>query len=114
MVDFSSLLGGLDAAINDHLRDDGWVRPTAGGSDIPVRLAIEHPTETDRLVGASIERSRHLVEISVASVTGFKRGDIVLVGKVAPFMGWRVAEAPKRPGDGRHWRAEVESLGQMS
>ncbi len=114
MVDFSSLLSGLDAAINDHLRDDGWVRLVAGGPDIPVRLAIEHPSETDRLIGASIERSRPWVEISVASVSGFKRGDIVLVGKVAPFVAWQVAEAPKRPGDGRHWRAEVEPLGPMS
>lgn len=114
MTDFSSLMSEIDAAIDADLRDDGWVRPAAGGVDIPVRLAIEHPTEDDRLIGASITRARPWVEISVAAIASLKLKDIVLVGRVAPFAAWRIAEAPKRPGDGRHWRAEIEQLGPMS
>ncbi|ADL00695.1 head-tail joining protein [Brevundimonas subvibrioides] len=110
-MDFSRHLAGLDAAIDAHLRDDGWIRPKAGGPDVSARIAIEHPSETDRLIGAGIERSRPWVEISISSVPVLVKGDCVLVGAVAPFTGWRIAEAPKRPGDGRHWRAEVEPLG---
>jgi hypothetical protein len=114
MPDFTEHLAGLDDAIDAHLRDDGWVRPVAGGADYPVRIQIDHPTETDRLIGAGVERQRPVVEISAASAPSLRKGDVVLVGAVAPFRGWRVAEAPRRPGDGRQWRAEVEPLGEMA
>lgn len=114
MVDFSDSLTGLDDAIDAHLRDDGWIRPVAGGADYPVRVQIEHPTDTDRLIGAGVERPRPVVEISVSAAPALRKGDVVLVGAVAPFQGWRIAEAPKRPGDGRQWRAEVEPLGVLS
>lgn len=113
-MDFSVHQADIDAAIDAHLRDDGWLRPVAGGGDLPLRLAIEHPTETDRLLGSSIERARPWVEFSVASAPSLRKGDTVLVGKVAPFTGWKIAEAPKRPGDGRQWRAEVEPLGVVT
>jgi hypothetical protein len=114
MVDFSDSLTGLDAAIDAHLRDDAWIRPLAAGADYLVRVQIDHPTETDRLIGAGIERPRPVVELSVAAAPSLRKGDIVLVGTVAPFRGWRIAEAPRRPGDGRQWRAEVEPLGVLS
>lgn len=110
-MDFNVHQADIDVAINAYLRDDGWLRPVAGGADIAIRLAIEHPTETDRLSGAAIERSRPWIEFSVAAAPTLRRGDTILVGAVAPFIGWRIAEAPKRPGDGRQWRAEVEPLG---
>lgn len=112
-MDFSSHLARIDAAIDAHLRDDGWVRPVGGGADIPVCVSIEHPSETDRVIGAGMERARPVIEISVASVA-LKKGDTVLIGAVAPFRAWRVAEAPRRPGDGRQWMAEVEPLGTLS
>ncbi len=111
MVDWSDQIARLDAAIDDHLRDDGWIRSATGGADVPVRLAIEHPTQTDAMAGVGLERSRPWVEVSVVSAPTLRKGDVVLVGAIAPFIGWRIAEAPKRPGDGRQWRAEVEPLG---
>lgn len=114
MTNWSDLAAMVDNAVDLHLRDDGWIRPVSGGSDVPVRLAIEHPTDTDRLIGAGIERARPWVEIFVASFPALRKGDTVLVGKIGPFTGWRIAEAPKRPGDGRQWRAEVEPLGVVA
>ena len=114
MPDFNDHLTGLDAAIDAHLRDEAWVRPVAGGADYPVRVQIDHTTDTDRVIGAGVERPRPVVELSVSAAPALRKGDIVLVGAVAPFQGWRLAEAPKRPGDGRQWRAEVEPLGQMA
>lgn len=111
---FSEHVDKLDAAIDAHLRDDAWVRPVAGGVDYPVRVQIEHPTETDRMIGAGVERARPVVELSVSAAPALRKGDFVLVGAVAPFKGWRIAEAPRRPGDGRQWRAEVEPLGEMA
>lgn len=111
MADFSAQLADLDAAIDAHLRDDGWLRPAAGGPDVPVRVEIEHPAEAGRLEGAAFVRARPVVWISVGAVPSLRRADQVLVGAAAPFQGWRVAEAPTRPGDGRQWRAEIEPLG---
>lgn len=113
-MDFSVHQADIDVAIDAYLRDDGWLRPVGGGADLPLRLAIEHPTDTERMIGAGFERARPWVEFSLASAPSLRKGDTVLVGKVAPFTGWRIAEAPKRPGDGRQWRAEVEPLGVVT
>lgn len=114
MPDFVSLLGGLDAAIDAHLRDGAFLRPVGGGADRPVRVVLEHPVESERFEGAGFVRTRPTVEISKSSTPLLAKGDIVLIGSVAPYQGWRLAETPIAPGDGRHWRVEVEPLGLIA
>ncbi len=111
MVDFASLLTGLDAAIDAHLRDGALLRPVGGGADRPVRVVLEHPVDSDRFDGAGVVRARPRIEISKSAAPVLIKGDVILIGAGAPYQGWRLAETPLAPGDGRHWVAEVEPIG---
>jgi hypothetical protein len=112
-MSFSDLLSEMDVAIDDHLRDAAILRPAAGGPDLPIRAALERPEATEDIGVVNIVRPKPWVEISLRLAPELRKGDHVLMGASAPWEGWKIAGTPTRPGDGRHWRAEVEPLGQV-
>lgn len=114
MSGFSAHLDDLDRTIDDELRDAGFLRPLTGGPDLPIRVALERPSEVERLLGGGVVQARAFVEISLLLAPSLRPKDVVLIGEAAPFDGWRIAAPPLRPGDGRHWRAEVEPLGPVA
>lgn len=110
-MDWDDLADDLDGTIDDHLRVAGAVRPAAGGPDLTVRVHFERPQEAERFDGIQLVQARPWVEISRLSLEKLAKGDHVLIGKGPPYVGWRVATNPVRPGDGRNWRADVDPLG---
>lgn len=84
----------------------------AAGGDVPgVRVILRRPTETAPLWQGEVPMSKPFVRIPFADVTALVKGAVVdgVDGRC-----WKIAEAPRRPGDGRNWQAGVEDAGPAS
>ena len=104
LSDIRTLIAG---GIRDVLMDDALFRPKAGGPDVPVRIKKSEPSEATVLQGASIVQAKPIIETFLSDVPVLVAGDMfVYHGTI-----WRVASAPKRPGSGIKWHAEVEPIG---
>lgn len=113
-MNFSAHLDRLDAAAEDHLCDDAAYLVQCAGAMVPARVMVERPENAERLQGVSITRARPEISVSVAAHPGLRQGDGFILGVWTDGVftpgteAWRIAEAPRRPGDGRWWMAEVE------
>lgn len=109
-MSFADHLEGLDTAVAEHLCELAIVRPVSGAADIlDVPAFVETPTDTAEFVGGDsrLTRSRPEAQVLVSAAPDLVQGDILIVLGV----GWKLMEAPRRPGDGRWWIVEVNSLG---
>jgi len=116
-MDFSSRLAGLDTAIADHLCDDAAYLLQGAGAPVSARVQVDRPIEVERLQGSSFVRARPVLQVAVAAFPGLRTGDVFVMGAwsadgltfTPSAEAWRLAEAPRRPGDGRWWQVEVET-----
>lgn len=108
MTDFASVLTGLDVSVRDNLCDDA-AYVASGGTPVPgYRVIVDEASDAVVLRGTSVILGKTYLEVEVAAVPGLKKGDAFDVGTIR----WRLAEAPRRPDDGRWWRAAVEKVAQ--
>lgn len=112
-MSFSDNLDRMDADLVEHACDPALLRPLAGGADVEISAILERPAEIEVIQSAQFPRSKPMVRIPVLLVASLKKGDIVIQPPVGG-LGYRLAEAPRRPDDGRWWLAAVEDLGPLA
>lgn len=108
MVNFADVLGGLDTAVRDVLCDDAVYIPASGAPVPGMRIKLEEASESMVLQGANVVLGKSFIEVERAAVPKLKRNEAFDVLGVR----WKLAEAPRRPDDGRWWRAAVEKVGR--
>lgn len=113
MPAFSDVLDQMDADVAAHVCDPALLRPAAGGADLVISAIVERPGEIETLQSGGIVRSKPVVQIPVLQLASLKAGDIVILPPVGG-RGYKIAGAPKRPGDGRWWMADADDLGPLA
>lgn len=93
----------LTDAVFRTFGETATLRPAAGGEPTTVRAILRRPTDTSPLWEGETVTAHPFVRIPVADVR-LRKGDVVdgLDGRK-----WKIKDAPRRPGDGRVWIAEV-------
>lgn len=83
-------------------------RPAAGGEVPNVRVILRRPTDLAPLWQGEVPMTKPFVRVPLADVSALLKGDVLdgIDGRK-----WRIADAPRRPGDGRSWQAGVEDAG---
>lgn len=106
-MDFTGLLAGLDASIEDHLCDDATyfaTDPDAVAEAVGVRVMIDRPRLADRVVGMGFTRGRPVMRVRRSRVPGLRERQFFRHGADV----WAVAEAPTISDDGEWWVFEVQ------
>lgn len=85
----------------------GMLRPDSGGPHSPVRVILRRPTDEQRVETLGVVKAKPIIRIPAADAPSLRKGDLVDVEDRC----WRLAVAPRKPGDGRGWLAEVEEVG---
>lgn len=85
----------------------GTLRPDSGGPATGVRVILRRPTEEQRVEGMSVVKTKPILRIPVADAPTLRKGDLVDVEDRC----WRLASAPRKPGDARGWLVEIEDVG---
>ena len=75
MTDIDAHLAGMDAAIDAHLRVDGWLRPAAAGADLPIRVALERPSDAQRMMDTAPVRGQAFAEVSLMLAPDMRAND---------------------------------------
>lgn len=84
--------------------------PWRAGSGAPatgVRTILRRPTDEQRIESLGVVKTKPLLRVPVVDAPTLRKGDLVDIEDKA----WRLAAAPRKPGDGRVWYVEVEEVG---
>lgn len=95
----------LTDAVFRSFGETATLRPAAGGDPVEdVRVILRRPTDTSPLWEGETVTANPFVRIPHADVTRLRKNDVV---DGVDGRAWKIKDAPRRPGDGRVWVAEV-------
>lgn len=110
MSPFAAAMAAAQAEIYARLGSAATLRPRAGGDPVSCQVILRRPAGVETLRDAGIVKSGSTVRTPVAQVARLASGDLLdIEGRT-----WRVEGAPRRPGSGFYWEADVSDQGPVA